>query len=124
MGCGAFVIAKKLKQLKARLREWAKFCFGSIKLKKLALLNEIESLDLIKENRLLTEEEGSRESEVQLALNSLLKQEELYWKQCSRVKWIKEGDENTKFFHAFANGRRNRNFIPRIRDGNFFCGRI
>ncbi|XP_039142274.1 uncharacterized protein LOC120279409 [Dioscorea cayenensis subsp. rotundata] len=89
-GCGAFILAKKLKRLKGKLREWAK------------------------ETRSLTLEENQRQNELLTSLNTLLKQEEIYWRQRSRVKWVKEGDENTKFFHAFANGRRNRNYIPRL----------
>lgn len=30
---------------------------------------------------------------------------------------LKEGDANTKFFHVVANGRKNRNFIPKITHG-------
>ena len=35
-------------------------------------------------------------------------------RQCSRVRWIKEVDANTRLFHVVANGRRARNFIPSI----------
>lgn len=37
-GCEAFILAKKLANLRNQLRRWAKFSFGSIKLRKLALL--------------------------------------------------------------------------------------
>ena len=37
--------------------------------------------------------------------------EEIHWRQKVRVKWGKEGDCNSKFFHKVANGRRIRKFI-------------
>lgn len=59
-GCGAFFLAKKLVGLRDHLRQWAKFSFGSIKLKKLNILHELEDLDLIKEHRRLSSlENGS-----------------------------------------------------------------
>ena len=33
-------------------------------------------------------------------LNNLLTQEEIYWRQCSRISWMKEGDRYTRYFHA------------------------
>jgi len=36
----------------------------------------------------------------------ILKDREEYWRLCSRANWLKEGDENTKFFHKHANGRK------------------
>ena len=37
--------------------------------------------------------------------------EEVHWRQKARVKWVREGDCNSKFFHKVANGRRSRKFI-------------
>ena len=38
-------------------------------------------------------------------------------RQRSRVRWIKEGDANTKLFHAITNRRRTKNFIPALKHG-------
>lgn len=100
--------------LRGHLRHWAKFPFGSIKLRKLALLHELEILDLAEESRLLAAVKHKQEEDVLLKLKEIGKPEELYWKQRSRLQWLKEGDENTSIFHAVANGGKNRNFIPSI----------
>jgi hypothetical protein len=38
----------------------------------------------------------------------MLSSEEEYWRQRGRQQWILQGDANTKFFHAFANGRKRK----------------
>lgn len=44
-------------------------------------------------------------------LNELLKQEEIKWLQRNKDKEIKEGDSNTRYYHAKVNGRRRNNII-------------
>lgn len=46
----------------------------------------------------------------------LWQQEEKYWCQRSRVKWLKWGDRNSSFFHASTVQRRGKNRIKRLRD--------
>ena len=41
-------------------------------------------------------------------INILIEKEEIYWKQRSRISWLREDDHNTKFFHAKASARREK----------------
>ena len=63
-----------------------------------------------------TEESRAEFLEISKQLDELLLKEEIYWHQCSRIPWLKYGDENTKFFHSKASQRRRKNFIKGIRD--------
>ena len=42
--------------------------------------------------------------------------EESYFKQKSRIKWLKEGDQNTKYFHGMMAARQKRNTISVLTD--------
>jgi hypothetical protein len=48
--------------------------------------------------------------------NKLLKSQEDLWRIRSRAIWVQSGDQNTKFFHQFANHRRNRKYIWEVCD--------
>lgn len=52
--------------------------------------------------------------------SKLVELEEIMWKQKSRVHWLKEGDENTAFFHKMASCRRGVNMIRRLKVGNSY----
>ncbi|KAL0404334.1 UNVERIFIED_CONTAM: hypothetical protein Sradi_2074200 [Sesamum radiatum] len=49
-------------------------------------------------------------------LNSLILQEETYWKQRCKALWLKEGDRNSSFFHGKASTRHHTNSIRRLRN--------
>jgi hypothetical protein len=46
---------------------------------------------------------------------SFFKKEEEQWILKSRVIWLKEGDNNTKYFHQYANLSNNINTISNIK---------
>lgn len=78
---------------------------------------------------LLDQEEQLRDVErirsLQRQIDVLWAQEEMFWGQRARIKWLNKGDRNTKFFHATAIQRRGRNRIQRIKDssGNWVEGK-
>ncbi|CAJ2636114.1 unnamed protein product [Trifolium pratense] len=51
-------------------------------------------------------------------LNVLLSQEDRFWKQRAKTFWYKDGDLNTKFFHAAASTRKKVNRIEVLTDNN------
>ncbi|XP_068328277.1 uncharacterized protein [Pyrus communis] len=56
--------------------------------------------------------------EISRQIDELRLQEESYWCQRSRVKWLREGDANTQFFHSSTLQRRRRNKIVKLRAEN------
>ena len=48
----------------------------------------------------------------------IFKGEESYWRQRSRQNWLLQGDANTAYFHAIANGRRRKCSIPCLWEGD------
>ncbi|XP_039135703.1 uncharacterized protein LOC120273121 [Dioscorea cayenensis subsp. rotundata] len=103
--------------LRDQLRRWSKESFGSIKLRKLVTLHDLEMIDVIKESSCLNPEEIIQECGLMESLAEIRRQAEVYWKQRSRLQWLKEGAEITRYFHSVPNGRKNINFIPSIYAG-------
>eukprot|EP00253_Pinus_taeda_P030822 PITA_30822 len=63
--------------------------------------------------------EGERNEQAnkhQQEWEDLCKQEETFWRQKSRVQWLKEGDINTRFFHRSTLEHRSHNRISTIKD--------
>lgn len=46
----------------------------------------------------------------------LLKQQEGYWKQRAKIRWLREGDANTKYFHAMATNKKWKNKVDCLMD--------
>ncbi|OAY70899.1 hypothetical protein ACMD2_20650, partial [Ananas comosus] len=70
-------------------------------------------LDAAQVGRELSQRETLLKMQPKRRYEVLCLQDELYWK----VRWLKAGDTNTKFFHIRASCRRNRNYISHLSDG-------
>ena len=63
-----------------------------------------------KEERLSLSIDEKREKErIPLEIEKTAFLEEISWRQKLRVLWLREGDNNTKFFHQMANSNRRSN---------------
>ena len=51
-------------------------------------------------------------------LTNAYQQEERFWKEKSRINWLRWGDQNTRFFHAKTKERNRRNKIWRLKSSN------
>jgi hypothetical protein len=74
----------------------------------------LKLLDRFEEDKGLSEEEKERRRVLTIDLEASLLQEEISWRQKSRVRWLKEGDKCTKFFHQVANANRKNNYIESL----------
>lgn len=105
--------AAKLSRLRKRLKIWNKENFGNIFSNVLDAENRVKELEIQMEGsddiQLLTDFK-----EAQDRLSNLLACEEGLWKQRSKIKWHKEGDKNTRFFHMMATSKRKKNKIHKI----------
>jgi len=112
-GSPSFFLAQKLKALKEDLKKWNKEVFGNLAFKK-SLLFELFGLD-VKEGILgLLHEDHARRTQVKGEIKVLASMEETFWRQKSRALYVKEGDNNARFFHRLANSHRRANHISSV----------
>ena len=111
VGTPSFMLAKKLKALKEDIVLWNCQEFGNVKRHKKQLLEELKKLDAKEGDLGLTDGEKCCRVDLRSQVEHFLSLEEISWRQKSRMLCIKEGDNNTKFFHKMANSHRRYNHL-------------
>jgi mannosylglycoprotein endo-beta-mannosidase len=107
-----------LRNTASHLQAWSQRAVGNVKLK-IAIANlVIHKLDIALDRRALSLEERWLRRTLKLLLLSLCSLERTIARQRSRMRWLRDGDANSRLFHSVANGRKARNFIPAVRVDN------
>ncbi|XP_027166413.1 uncharacterized protein LOC113766418 [Coffea eugenioides] len=99
------------------IQDWNKGVLGNV----FENVRRAEEKVLAAENR--TEVDASTEAQVELnqaqaELRNALLNEEKFWGQKARVKWLRFGDRNSRFFHATVQQRRAQGAIHRVKNEN------
>ncbi|XP_058070075.1 uncharacterized protein LOC131219091 [Magnolia sinica] len=109
-----FKVFIKMKLLKRKLKDWNRAIFGDVH----SNVQKAEDELARAENSLLSsnsETDLVRLKSAQESLKLAQLQEELFWKQKSRISWLHEGDRNTKFFYDSVRVKCRKLVIDRIK---------
>ncbi|PKU64167.1 hypothetical protein MA16_Dca005090 [Dendrobium catenatum] len=112
------VLNKKFSRVLKALYIWSKSKHQSLKELKVKLKKEIDELQMEE----LVDQNFTQDKIILLTskvnkYNYTLTRLSTWWRERAKIRWIREGDANSNFFHAFANVRRNGNLIKQIKDG-------
>jgi mannosylglycoprotein endo-beta-mannosidase len=110
----AAILTHKFKVPRADLKKW-QTSLSSIKILIENCNKVILLLDNLEEQRVLTRPELNFRNMVKMHLDKLLVAQCKYWRKRCSIRWIKVGEDNTKFFHAMATKRYRKNNIASLK---------
>jgi len=117
IGYPMFVLNKKLKILKQKLRIWNKEVFGNVHEyvtdAEKNLQNIQEQIQVNGHSNNLLE----AEKQAQKSLEDALNRQESFWQEKAKLNWHFEGDRNTKYFHRIAKIKSSTKKITTLQDG-------
>lgn len=80
----------------------------------MAILEDIIKAKEIQFEIIPSPEHTKELKKVKADLKWWMKVEEAFWQQKAGMKWLKDGDRNTRFFYSYVKGRRRKLHIDEI----------
>eukprot|EP00253_Pinus_taeda_P034625 PITA_34625 len=112
----SFLFMENLKCLKKATKSWAKERQKTQNEQMIKISEELKLLESMGLDGYSSQSSKDRIISLEKAQNQLLLAKEKEWRLKSRAIWLKAGDENTRFFHNFAKGRKSVNTIWSLKD--------
>jgi len=120
-GNGLYVLKEKLKRLKFDIRNWNKYVFGDVNKQKVELEKRIQVLDGKDDEGELSVDDREERRQLLAELGQVRVKQEVILQQKARLRWVSQGDLNTKFYHSSIKWRRMHNGINGLKVGDQWC---
>ena len=116
-----FVFKEKLKKLKFDLKIWNKEVFGNVNQVGELLQKRIQELDECDDAGGLNKEGREEKKSLLAEQNKNFFKQEAIIHQKAHIKWMKDGDLNSKFFQSAVKWRRMRNGLNGLFINGCWC---
>lgn len=94
--------------------KWARNQFGDITRVNKEMLRNIQDIGIKEEKGHITSDDITKIIRLKEDLQRKVKEEEIKWRQRSQCRWLREGEENTRFFHGLASTMKRSNRISSL----------
>lgn len=117
-GWGMYVLKEKFKMIKEKLKRWNKEQTQNLGEKIVYAKKKLNMLEIKGETSSLLENEVKAKRELAEKVHNFLRLNfSIQW-QRSTIRWLKDGDTNSKYFHGCINKRRRNSGILTLKEND------